>query len=328
LVDPEACGGQETEDEAVAEAERAARQAAARVAKSEIVLDGIDIDPQDQEVDIADLTRGIRNVPSSETPARNDLDDLTRGIRNRPPEQDQPPVTIPGSPYGTTPPTDRETPSQENENDPDWRDRYPRPVVETRPTDDAEESPLYAIYGVHQFPSFEGGDVAAFQAWKRKVSDARTFQPVSKPSGYIAFRVTGEILKQYHAHQRKQQAGETEEPFYLFRPGGKYHQMTSFPTPAGKMNVPLMMSFIRFEREEPAWVRETTIGIKEGSWAGRIETLSDPQTLGSWSTTFQGNQVHFGSLQYDGEENWKPATRDKAVQFMRFLIRAIESMFR
>ncbi len=328
LVDPEACGGQETEDDAVAVAEQASRQADARVAKSERVLDGIDIDSREEEIDITELTRGIRNVPPSETPARNDLDDLTRGIRNRPPEQDQTPVTIPGSPYGTTSPTDPETPSEENENDPDWRDRYPRPVVETQPPTHENERPLYAIYGVHQFPPAPRGGAAEFQAWKRKVSDARTFQPVSKPSGYLAFRVTGEILKQYREHQQKQEAGETEEPFYLFRPAGKYHQTTSIPTPSGKMNVPLMMSFVRLEREEPVWVRETTIGLQEGSWAGRIETLSDPQTLGSWSTKFQGNEVHFGPLQYDGEENWKPATREQAVQFMRFLIRALESMFR
>lgn len=95
------------------------------------------------------------------------------------------------------------------------------------------------------------------------------------------------------------------------------------------MRAPLLLSFVRLEREEPVWVRQTRIGIQATTAiAGDIHPLGDSRTRGSWSAQLQGNRLAFGPLRYDGDDNWTLATRGHAVGFMKNLIRAIEGMFR
>ncbi len=294
LPDPRACAEQTSEDAAVKSATGAGFLATLAVAHSERVLDGVRLDREDP---LADLTRDVRRVPPADTPPEVDLDDLTRDVRRVPPA-DMPPVKT-------------------------------EPSRQTQPRGDvAEEEPLFAIYAVHAYPS-PPREPQQFRAWMQQVLEPRTFQPQAQPMGYIAFHITGQTLDEYRRHQHRRETGQTEEPFQLFRPNARYHQMMDAPAEVGgRIRAPLFLSFVRLEREEPGWVRQTRIGLQaNASLSGDIHVLGDGAARGAWSAALQGRRVTFGPLQYDGDNNWTQETRGHAVGFMKTLVRAIEGIF-
>ncbi|MFW6170656.1 MAG: hypothetical protein ACODAD_09215 [Planctomycetota bacterium] len=258
--------------------------------------------------------------PADDSETSPEVDQLTRGVRKVPPGTSSPGVDG-GSGMDrarTVPPPD--TPPAGTER-----------TREVKPARDAAEDdkPVYAVYAVHPYPS-PPRDPQQFRPWMQRALDSRTFQPQARPMGHIAFHVTGQVLDEYHQHQRRRQAGETTQPFELFRPNARYHQMMDTAGGGGqRMRAPLLLSFVRLEREEPVWVRQTRIGIQATTAiVGDIHPLGDSRTRGSWSAQLQGNCLTFGPLRYDGDNNWTLATHGHAVGFMKNLIRTIEGMFR
>jgi len=215
----------------------------------------------------------------------------------------------------------------EDRNPGSQREEEPLPRKPVVPVED--EKPLYAVYGVHAYPT-PPRDLQQMQAWMQRALNAQTFQPQAKPMGYLAFRVTGETLAEYRQHQQKIEAGETDEAFTLFRPKACYHQSFEAPDGAGgRVKAPLCMTFFRLEEQEPTWVQRTKIGLQgDSGMAGSIQILGDSRTRGSWTGVLEGQRVAFGPLQYDGDTNWTLATRSEAVGFMRTVFRAIEDIFR
>ncbi len=336
MPDPQPCAEQATEDAAVKKADTAAFLTALRVAQTKLVLDAVQLS-EEKPVPMDDLTRGVRKVPPSEMPSEVDVDDLTRGVRKVSPSDTPSEVDIADLMRGVRkrPLSDaegsepRDPPSDTEDSDPQRSASQPsRPSQPAEATAD-EDKPVYAVYAVHPYPS-PPRDPQQLRSWMQRATDPRTFQPQAQPMGHIAFHVTGQVLDEYRQHEQRRQAGETKEPFQLFRLNARYHQMMDTAAGGGqRMRVPLLLSFVRLEREEPVWVRQTRIGIQPTtSLAGDIHPLGDSRTRGSWSAQLQGNHLAFGPLQYDGDDNWTLETRGHAVGFMKDLLRAIEGMFR
>ncbi|MDY0170100.1 MAG: hypothetical protein RBS80_26385 [Thermoguttaceae bacterium] len=291
----------------------------------------------DREVPLDDLARGVRKVPPADMPP--DIDQLARGVRKVPPADTSPDIDqlargVRKVPPATRPPGGDGGSGMDRARTVPPPDTPPADTKRTQPVkprgvaaDDAK--PVYAVYAVHPYPS-PPRDPQQFQPWMQRALDPRTFQPQAQPMGHIAFHVTGQVLDAYRQHEQRRQAGETKEPFQLFRPNARYHQMMDTAAGGGqRMRAPLLLSFVRLEREEPVWVRQTRIGIQPATaLAGDIHPLGDSRTRGSWSAQLQGNPLAFGPLQYDGDDNWTLETRGHAVGFMKNLIRAIEGMFR
>ena len=273
LVDPQPCGEQKTEDDAVTAADQAAHLAALRVAQTKLVLDGAQI-ANAKPVDIHDLTVGIDDRPPAV-----DISDLTVGVDDRLPMEEE--GADPGELVGGS-----------DEHDPDSQDAE-KPVAREPVRLAEEEKPLFAVYAVHPYPPVPR-DLRQIPAWRERVLNVRTFQPEAKATGYIAFRVTGQTLQEYRQHQRKVEAGETDEPFTLFRPKACYHQSyEGSVAPGVRGGFPLFLRFFRFEQKEPTWVRETKIGLlANAGMAGSIQTLADSQTRGSWIAELEG-QTHY-----------------------------------
>jgi hypothetical protein len=318
MSDPQPCAEQATEDAVVKKADATGYLAALRTAQTQLVLDAVQLD-EEKPVSLDELTRGIRKVPPSERPPEFDIAELTRGVRKIPPST-HPPGDDDGSERdgaSTVPPFD--TPSADTERI--------RPVSPSGVTA-SEQQAVYAVYAVHPYPT-PPNNPQQFQSWMQRASDPRTFQPKSQPMGHIAFHVTGQVLEEYLQHEQRRQARETKDTFQLFRPNARYHQMMeTVAEPGHRLRIPMLLSFVRLEREEPTWVRQTRIGIQPNvPVAGDIHPLDDLTTRGSWSLRLAGNHITFGPLNYDGDNNWTLETRSHAASYLKSFFTAFERMF-
>ena len=304
LFDPTACAQQSPQEPAVAAAEQAADLTDLLVAQTGQLIE-ILLPATAEAVRAADLTAGITDrapAPPSREPA-----DLSAGI------------TDPRRPGDRVAPPAEEAISESRPANP------PR----TAPAESGPETPLFAIYAVHAYPS-PPQDLSRIAAWRQEVLNPGTFAPQQRALGHLAFRVTGQLRVEYEAHRQRQAQGQTSEDFQWFRPKARYHQILAFENEAGPAKrAPLFLSFVRFEQEEPTWVKQTTIGFQANNGLpGRIETLGDLETRGAWQARIQGQRCSAGPLQFDGDRTWSLETRKLAVAFMKELLTALEDLFR
>ena len=211
----------------------------------------------------------------------------------------------------------RTTPTQ-----PERRPVEPPPP---RPAPEEEIAPFYVVYGVHsialdRLAPPEGVDPAGWFA-RLRPGDL----PISaKPMGYIAFRVSGDVLKDYAAHRKSLAAGTAEGDFPLFAEGGRYHQMLIIHQgnkAHTELPVPLFMSFVRLAAERPAWVERTqfaAVGDKGMLVRGFVGELSDKRSLGGgWEfQSGRNDKAVAGPLVIDGTEDWGDKPRGAATKFI------------
>jgi hypothetical protein len=178
------------------------------------------------------------------------------------------------------------------------------------------------VYGVHSYPvQPQGASPAELNAWKARVSSERTFIPEQRPQGYLAFRIDGEVLKQYRAHQQKLAAGETRDEFELFRADGHFSQRAVLRAGAVRLDIPLFLTFFRLERKEPTWVTRTPVGFVPGqNFENRIQIMSSATSAGRWTATLGAEKLTFGALHYEGLEGWGAESRRHGSKTMQFLI--------
>jgi hypothetical protein len=273
--------------------------------------------PSGGGVSLTDLASGLAGGSTGAGAAggpRPDLSGLAEGLSNASP-------TVPPRGAGDNATSGARATGQTTTRSPTGVRRSP-----TRgPAPAANDEPLWAVYAVHPYPTAPpGANQAALNAWKARVTSERTFAPQAQPSGYIAFRVTGEVLQQYRAHQQAvaaAPAGADHPEFTLFRTGGHYYQLATQNMGNQRLDLPMFFTFFRLETAEPTWVRQSKVGLLPSQSINvGIQQMSAAASAGTWTATLGGQRVTFGKLQYSGQGGWDVVARRYGSQAMRIFV--------